>query len=500
MESVTKIRRLVLRDGRSIRSVCRETGLSRNTVRKYLQDASAPRYRRQGSPVRHKLCDGFDVRLRELYDQDLKRPRRERRTALKLYEQLIGEGYVGSYSPVQRFIRDLKRAGGGLEDAFIPLQFRAGDALQFDWSEEHVVLGGVSQNLRVAHFRMCHSRKPFVVAYPGESQEMVLDAFVQALAFYGGVPRRVIIDNPKTMVVYVSRSKDRIFHPRFMALMNHYVMEPVACTPASGWEKGQVENQVQFLRGQLFAPKPAFDDLDSLNAWLRLRCGELANRPHPEQRDRSIADMFADDLAELRPVGRAFDGYVEKTVRVRSTCLVQYDSNRYSAPSRFAGQHVSLRAYASRILLVSGQEIIAEHTRRFTRNISYFEPWHYVPLLDRKPGALRDGAPFANWQLPDAMRRIREYYMQGRGGDRDFVDLLLLAREHGIEAVEMACELAIGQSTLRLPAIINLINQLVEPGIQSSIESEQYPQLTLRPEADCKRYEILCAPAQEVAA
>jgi transposase len=142
------------------------------------------------------------------------------------------DGYTGSYSPVQRFIRDLKRAGLGSGEAFIPLQFSAGDALQFDWSEEHVVLGGVAQRVKVAHFRLCHSHKPFVMAYPGEAQEMVLDAFVRALAFYGGVPRRVIIDNPKTMVTYVSRSKDRVFHPRLLALMNHYVMEPVACKQA----------------------------------------------------------------------------------------------------------------------------------------------------------------------------------------------------------------------------------------------------------------------------
>jgi len=124
----------------------------------------------------------------------MKRPRQERRTAQKLYEQLVVEGYTGSYSPVQRFVRDLKRAGSGSGEAFIPLHFAAGDALQFDWSEERVVLGGVEQKIRVAHFRLCHSRKPFVVAYPGEAQEMVLDAFAQALSFYGGVPRRVIID------------------------------------------------------------------------------------------------------------------------------------------------------------------------------------------------------------------------------------------------------------------------------------------------------------------
>ena len=123
--------------------------------------------------------------------------------------------------------------------------------------------------------------------------------------------------------------------------LNQWRLNERPCTPASGWEKGQVENQVQFLRGRLFVPMPAFDDLDGLNDWLRLRCEELANRAHPEQSTRTIAEVFEDERAELRPLGRAFDGYVEKTVRVRSTCLVQYASNRYSVPSQFAGQHVS---------------------------------------------------------------------------------------------------------------------------------------------------------------
>lgn len=178
-------------------------------------------------------------------------------------------------------------------------------------------------------------------------------------------------------------------------------------------------------------------------------------------------------------------------MRVRSTCLVQYDSNRYSVPARFAGHHVSLRAYASRIVVVAGRDVVAEHNRRFTRNISYFEPWHYVPLLERKPGALRNGAPFVDWQLPEAMLRIKNHYMKGKGGDREFVDLLLLAQEHGIETVATACELAVEQNTLRLPTIINLINQLVEPIIVPLAQSYDYPRLTMRPEANCKRYETL---------
>lgn len=500
METAMKIRGWILGNGRSIRAVARETGISRTTIKKYLKDPEQPQYRERQPRVGHKLNAQFEARLREFFKHDLQLRRRDRRTAKKLYEALVAEGYTGSYSPVQRFVSQLKKSVGmNASDAFIPLYFAAGDALQFDWSEEYVLLGGVEHKVHVAHFRLCHSRKPFVVAYMNEKQEMVLDAFVRALAFFGGVPRRVIIDNPKTMVTYVSRSKDRVFHPRFLALMNHYVIDPVACTPASGWEKGQVENQVQFLRGELFCPRLAFDDLDALNDWLRLRCEELAERRHPDRQDRKIADVFADEQIELRPLGRPFDGYVEKTVRVRSTCLVQYDSNRYSVPSEHAGHHVSLRAYADRIVVVADNEVIAEHTRHFTRNISYFEPWHYVPLLDRKPGALRDGAPFVGWELPRAMEQIKDHYMRGCGGDQEFVDLLLLALEHGLDVVEMACDLAVEQHTLRLPTIINLINQLLEPVIHPMADTHVYPQLTLRPEADCKRYEALCV-AGKVAA
>ena len=498
MESSAKLRLRILRGGESIRSVSRSTGLSRNTIRKYLKDGSPPSYRRSQEPVRHKLA-GFEGRLRDLFEQDQKLARRERRTAVALYEQLVGEGYTGSYSPVCRFVKALKAEGSELLQAFIPLHFLAGDALQFDWSEEHVVLGGIPQKIKVAQFRLCHSRKPFVIAYPGEAQEMVLDAFVQALAFYDGVPRRVIIDNPKTMVTFVSRSKDRIFHPRFLACMNHYVMEPVACTPASGWEKGQIENQVQHIRQWLFTPKLHFEDLDALNAWLALRCNELGTRSHPEQKDQSIDAIFALEQAELRPLGHGFDGYVEKKVRVRSTCLVQYDSNRYSVPAEHAGRHVSLRAYANRIVVVAAQKVIAQHKRRFTKNISYFEPWHYVPLLQRKPGALRDGAPFVKWRLPNAMHRIKDCYMANKGGDRDFVDLLLLAQQHGIATVEVACELAVEQNTIRLPAVINLINQLVEPVIDPMPTTHSYPQLQVTPKADCKRYEMLYAAQRDAA-
>ncbi|MEM1346389.1 MAG: IS21 family transposase [Pseudomonadota bacterium] len=492
METVIKVRRWVMAEGLSIREVSRRTGLSRNTVRKYLRsEHSEPRYRQHKPRALRSLLE-YEARLRALFEADSQRAPRERRSLRGLYDALVLEGFEGSYDTVRRYVLRLKACRGEAR-GYVPLEFDAGDALQFDWSHERVCLGGVDTKVYVAHFRLCHARKPFVRAYLRESQEMVLDAFNQALAFYAGVPGRAIIDNAKTMVVFTGKGKERVFHPRFLALMSHYAMEPVACSPASGWEKGQVEHQVKTLRGQIFTPKLAFDTLADLNRHLAARCEALALKTHPEDKTRSIAAVFEDERAQLRPVGRAFDGYAERPARVSGTCLVQYDTNSYSVPCTHTFQTVSLRAYADRIVVSDGQQILAEHARCFGRYQKRFCLWHYLPLFQQRPGALRDGAPFKHWQPPKPLAMIWEHYRRQPGGDRDFVELLTLYQEHGQEAVAMACELALEYKTLQLSAIIALLHDLTEPVAhrEMAVEAVSYPQLQRPPEANCQRYDQL---------
>lgn len=497
METAMKVRRRVLVNNESIRAVAKETGLSRNTIRKYCRNDSPPKYKRTAPNFSPKL-KGFEGQLTEWFTHDLKRPKREHRTAKKLYEQLILEGYRGSYSPVCRFVKRLKTAQHSLASAFIPLSFEVGDAMQFDWSLEVVMLGGIETKLKVAHFRLAHSRKTFIVAYPRETQEMLLDAFIQAFQFYQGVPKRVLIDNPKTMVVKIGRGKERDFHPRFLALMNHYLIKPIACTPASGWEKGQVENQVHVIRKQLFTPQLSFDDLTSLNAHLLACCNQLGQKTHPQHKDQSIDEVFKQEQQALSSLGKPFDGYVEKTVRVSSTCLVQYDTNQYSVPCEYVKQRVSLRVYAFKLVIVTQQQVIAEHQRCFKKHRYWFEPWHYVPLLAQKPGALRDGAPFKHWNLPKPIISIKNSYLKRDKGDRDFVELLQLIQVYGMDCISMACELAIRAKTTHLSAIINLVHRLNETEDVPSIEVTKYPQLKSPPQANCQRYNQLLT-TQEVA-
>ena len=497
MQTAMKVRHRILIKKESIRSVAKDTGLSRNTIRKYCRDDEPPKYKRSAPNFSSRL-KGFEEHLIEWFEHDLKRPKREHRTAQKLYEQLVIEGYLGSYSPVCRFIKKLKTQQLSLTDAFIPLVFKAGDAMQFDWSLEIVMIDGVETKIKVAHFRLSHSRKPFIVAYPRETQEMLLDAYVQALDFYQGVPNRVLIDNPKTMVVKIGKGKERDFHPRFLALMNHYLIEPVACTPASGWEKGQVENQVNVIRKQLFMPQLNVDDLASLNVHLLACSHQLGKKKHPQYKDQTIDEVFKQEQPSLNALGKPFDGYVEKTVRVSSTCLVQYDTNQYSVPCEYAKQRISLRVYAYKLVMVVNQQVIAEHQRSFNKHRYWFEPWHYVPLLKQKPGALRNGAPFEHWDLPKSIITLKNTYLKRMNGDRDFVMLLQLIQDHDMETIAMACQLAIDAKTTQLSAVINLLHRLTETESEVTIDVIQYPTLKTPPQANCQRYNQLLT-SQEVA-
>jgi len=433
----------------------------------------------------------FVTTLTRWLERDQSRPKRERRTAMRLFEDLQQEDYVGAYDSVVRFVRTYRQSERPTSDAFVPLSFDPGEAYQFDWSHEIVELGGMPQKVKVAHFRLSYSRKPFVIAYPRESLEMVLDAHRQALSFYQGIPRKVIIDNPKTMVSAIGVGKGREFNTRFLAMMNHYLIEPVACTPAAGWEKGQVENQVASVRQWLFTPKPRFKDLEGLNSWLRLRCELLGERKHPVYKDRTIDEVYREDLAQCRPAMADFDGYGEKILRVSSTCLAQYDRNRYSVPAKYAGKFITLRAYADRLVFIGDHEIVAEHQRRFGRDRAYFEPWHYLPVLERKPGALRNGAPFKDWALPSHLQRIRVRYLKRTGGDREFVELLLLAQQHGLEVVDRACALALTDGAGHLAMITNHIHRLTDQPAPEGLPVAQYPALSTLPEANYQRYDTL---------
>ena len=400
LETIARIRREHLDRGKSIKEIARDLKLSRNTVRRVLRSGeTAFAYEREVQPM--PRLGPWKEALERLLTTNATAVARERLTLIRIFEELRALGYSGGYDAVRRYARRWSREhASATAAAFVPLTFAPGEAYQFDWSHEIVLLNGVTTTVKLAHMRLCHSRMMFVRAYPRESQEMVFDAHERAFAFFKGACRRGIYDNTgrwlrhrreKTAVETIFIGKDRQYNRRFLQMCSHHLVEPVACTPASGWEKGQVENQVGLVRERFFTPRLRFKTYDELNAWLLDKCLAWGKaHPHPEQPDRTIWEMFEDERPKLIPYGGRFDGFHALTASVSKTCLVRFDNNRYSVNASAVGRPVEIHAYADRLVIRQDGRLVGEHPRKFGREETTYNPWHYVPVLARKPGALRN--------------------------------------------------------------------------------------------------------------
>jgi transposase len=429
---------------------------------------------------------------RMLMDNALK-PARERLTLIRLFEALRDLGYDGGYDAVRRYARRWRsRQVSGTADAYVPLSFAPGEAYQFDWSHEIVVLNGATTVVKVAHLRLCHSRMLFVRAYPRESQEMVFDAHDRGFAFFRGACTRGIYDNMKTAVDAVFVGKERRFDRRFLQMCAHHLVEPTACTPAAGWEKGQVENQVGLVRERFFTPRLRFRSYEEMNAWLLDRCVAHAKaHPHPEIRDRTVWSVFEAERPVLVPYAGRFDGFHSTPAAVSKTCLVRFDTNRYSVPARAVGRPVEVQAYAERLVIRQDGEVVAEHVRRFGRDQTAYDPWHYVPVLARKPGALRNGAPFKDWVLPGSLGRVRAKLAAAVDGDRQMVDILGAVLVDGLAAVEAACAEALGDDVHSSAVILNILARRRQAAAPAPVLTPAALRLHHEPAADCARYDSL---------
>lgn len=493
VETIGKIRRWHRVDKLSISKIARRLSASRNTIAKYLVgEVTKPTYKKRAK--RAPVMGAWVVKLEAMLAADSQRPRKEQRTAQRLLDGLMQEGFAGSYPTVQRFVKawhEERRHSPGT--VFIPQSFSPGEAYQFDWSYETVDLGGRPTPVKVAHLRLCHSRVFLAVAYLREAQEMVFDAHWRAFSLWGGSCQRGIYDNLKTAVELIFTGKARQYNRKFLQMASHYLIEPVACTPAAGWEKGQVENQVGHVRENIFTPRLRCTNLAELNALLERRCVQLAQEiRHPEQRERTRWEVFeASERALLVPLAAQFEGCVEREVRVSSTALVHVDRNRYSVDCGYAGKTVSLRTYAERIVAMAGGKIVGEHVRSFERDRTFFDPWHYVAALEKKPGALRNGAPFKDWALPPALREMRDRLCAKVGGDRQFVTILATIAEDGIEAVNVACELALEANAISDSYVLNALNRLKPQPPAEVVVAPPRLKLKEEPKADVARYDRL---------
>ena len=497
MDMIGKIRRLHSRGKKSEREIARLTGLSRNTVAKWLSGpvTGEPKYRR--GPLPSKLT-AFAEALQTSLKADAHRPKHERRTARALYAEAKAAGYDGGYTRVTDFIRAWRQDEGQTAsvNAFVPLAFDLGEAFQFDWSEEGMTVGGIYYRMQVSHLKLCASRAFWLVAYPSQGHEMLFDAHTRSFAALGGVPRRGIYDNMKTAVDKVKKGKGRIVNARFSVMCAHYLFDPDFCNVASGWEKGVVEKNVQDSRRRIWidAAKQRFGSFVELNAWLGERCRALWDEVrHPEHDLFSVAEMLEHERPHLMPMPAPFDGYVEKPARVSSTCLVAVARNRYSVPCELAGQMISTRLYPGSVVAVAEDKVVARHERLSDRGQTRYDWQHYIPLLQRKPGALRNGAPFAD--MPEPLQQLRRALLRNPGGDRVMAQVLAMVPSAGLDAVLVAVELALEAGPpgkVSVEHVVNVLGRLNAASVPPTAATTL--QVAVLPVANTARYDSLRSP------
>ncbi|GHC98582.1 IS21 family transposase [Pseudorhodoferax aquiterrae] len=503
--TLSVIRRWALREHLSLREIARRTGLSRNTIKKYLRAGEAePRYAKR---VGISKLDPFAEKLSGWLKTETGKSRKQRRTVKQMHADLAALGYDGSYNRVAAFARvwlakrqEAERTTG--RGTFVPLTFGVGEAFQFDWSEDWAVIGGERTKLQVAHTKLSHSRAFIVRAYLLQTHEMLFDAHNHAFRVLGGVPRRGIYDNMKTAVDKVRRGKERDVNARFGAMVSHFLFEAEFCNPASGWEKGQVEKNVRDARHRLWQPVPAFATLAALNDWLEARCTALWREIDHGKLPGTVADVWAQERALLMPLPRPFDGFVEHTKRVSPTCLVTFERVRYSVPASYANRPVSLRVYAERIVVAAEGQLLCEHRRLIDRRHdtighTVYDWRHYLAVLQRKPGALRNGAPFV--ELPAAFRQLQAALLKQPGGDREMVEVLALVLHHDEQAVLTAVELALEAGVPTKMHVLNVLHRLLDSkAAPPPVTAPQALRLVLEPLANVKRYDDLRASERKV--
>jgi transposase len=479
-------------DGKAIRAIAKELNISKNTVKKVIRSNETKFQLAKYIKDKPVLGKHLEI-LNQLLEGNTKEPTRRRMTAKKLFEQLQASGYVGSYESVNLVVRVFRReheAKG--KQVFIPLNFEPGKAFQFDWGEEEISLSGVITRVKAARIKLCHSRYSLVVVYPNEQLEMVMAAHEEAFKFFAGCCENGIYDNMKTLVTKILSGKDRILNQKFLQMASHYLFEPIACTPASGWEKGQVEKQVGDTRRNFFTPILKGETYEEINFKLReMSLNWSKTMKHPDFKVKTIFEVYEEEKPYLIEYRGEFEGYRLHPTVVSSLSLVQYDTNMYSVPCEYVRLAVQIKSYAWRIFVVHESKVIAEHVRCFKRQQKIYNPWHYISALERKPGALRNGAPFKDLMslLPEVFSKIRSKLQAYKDSDKQFIDILQLIYKYGLEKVAHACQLTITTGGCSA----KLVEQYLQPSTPTQGNTDEYEFIQLKnpPDTDCSIYSKL---------
>jgi transposase len=440
MDQWTEIRRKVLVEGASKRSIHRDYGIGHQALAKILAHAEPPGY--QMAEIRRKPVLGPHLAtIEQILADDKEAPPKQRHTARRIFERLRDEhGYTGCYSQVQMAV---KKAKVRAQEAFVPLSHPPGEA-QFDFGEAIVEIAGERVKAHLGVITLPYSDTYFVSAYPRECTETFQAAHVSGFAFFGAVPRRIAYDNTAIAVKKIIGS-ERELTRGFLTLESHHLFDHHFCNVGRGNEKGHVENHVGYCRRNLLVPVPSFASWAALNEYLAAACyadlfrrvrGKVGTKAERLAEDRAVMLALSDETFEPR---RVVQGHAN------SLSLVRFDRNDYSVPTSYAHHEVTVLGGIEEVAITSGTNVIARHPRHWGKEHTTFDPIHYLALLERKPGAIDFARPLEHWALPACFATLRRRLEADLGsrGTREFIKVLRLLEGATLAALTKAVESAI---------------------------------------------------------
>ncbi len=454
MEQWEQIRLRCVRDGEPIKVVARELGLSRNTVRKFVRSIIAPH-----AEPRHRarLLDAHQVAI-----DDLLR-RHPKMTSIRVGRYLranVDASLRVDESTLRKYVasrRELIRP----REAFVRAVYEPGDQAQFDFTPVSILLAGVLTIVQLFVMRLSYSGRWFARTSLRCDQPALFAGLLEALATFGGVPREAIFDNATTAVKRILRGRQRDENAAFRAFCGALALDVQFAAPAKGNEKGGVEGVNGYLQDNIFTPTLEIASLEELNALLAQSGEQDAARIHATHHE-SIAARFEREEPALRALPQPWPRpCVVRYARVDKFGEIICETNRYSAPTKYAYRDVMVEVYDARLRIVADDAVVAEHPRLAGRNGSQLDPRHYIDLLSHKHRAAERAAPFAEGRLPKSLITLRGRYLERdrAQGTKAWMQVVALLADHATEAVDGAVAQALLHNTDD-PAAIAL---LLEP-------------------------------------
>lgn len=498
------LRRLHEQEGKSIRWIAREFDMSRKTVAKYVKQTSAPRYamKRQRQmpvigPVRNIIV--------EIIEADKNAPRKQRHSGKRIYERLVAEhGFTGGESTVRQFVTSLRKSQSRPQ-IFVPLQFAPGSRAQVDFGDVYACVGCKYSHLpwemRAAAcsadlvklqcfvMRLCFSRRVFAMSLPSANLVGFIAAHQLAFQHFGSRPQELVYDNLTLAVRKVLKGHSRELTRSFEQLAGYYGFGYHFCTPgkSGAHEKGGVESGIGFIRRNWFVPVPHVRDLEELNLYLVQRCNAdmsrtVDNQPH------TIGEAWEAERAHMVKLpANGIDACVVEPAAFDDYGMVRYDKNFYSIPDTITTSKLLVKAYWDRLEITDGTSLITKHARSYGCKERIFVPEHYFQTLEQRPGAVGYAQPLLKTSWPSTYWRFFDDLKTARGASvagKEFVRLLRLNNQYGLEstaaAVEEACRLGI----LSVDAIKSILISHVRP-------TEEHSQLNMQNRQHLADYDVI---------